>query len=397
MLKNKEKSGVIYFDNAATSFPKPDCVTDAVVHYLTQIGANPGRSGHKLAIEAGQIVFKTRKSIAALFGVKNPMHVIFTSNATEALNTAIKGVLQKGDHAVTSSMEHNSTIRPLHEMEKEGTISLSIIQANKIGILDHEKIRKAITAKTKAVVINHASNVIGCIQPIREIGKICRENEVIFIVDCAQSAGVVPIDIDQDNIDILAFAGHKGLYGPTGTGGMVIADGFDFKRIKPLKYGGTGSLSDKIDQPDFLPDRFESGTLNVVGLSGLLSGSEYIQLRDGGIERILEHKTELQNYFIQQAKMIVPNFSCYSSSNFPSTGVVAFMITNISISETAQILSDKYGIMCRQGLHCSPLAHQSIGTFPEGTLRFGFSIFNKKEEIDFAVQALKFISEGRNI
>ena len=397
MLKNKEKSGVIYFDNAATSFPKPDCVTDAVVHYLTQIGANPGRSGHKLAIEAGQIVFKTRKSIAALFGVKNPMHVIFTSNATEALNTAIKGVLQKGDHAVTSSMEHNSTIRPLHEMEKEGTISLSIIQANKIGILDHEKIRKAITAKTKAVVINHASNVIGCIQPIREIGKICRENEVIFIVDCAQSAGVVPIDIDQDNIDILAFAGHKGLYGPTGTGGMVIADGFDFKRIKPLKYGGTGSLSDKINQPDFLPDRFESGTLNVVGLSGLLAGSEYIQLRDGGIEGILEHKTELQNYFIQQAEMIVPNFSYYSSSNLPSTGVVAFMITNISISETAQILSDKYGIMCRQGLHCSPLAHQSIGTFPEGTLRFGFSIFNKKEEIDFAVQALKFISEGRNI
>ncbi|MDA3814224.1 MAG: aminotransferase class V-fold PLP-dependent enzyme [Candidatus Cloacimonetes bacterium] len=397
MLKDKKKSCVIYFDNAATSFPKPDCVTTAVVHYLTQIGANPGRSGHKLAIEAGQIVFKTRKSIAALFGLKNPMHVIFTSNATEALNTAIKGVLQKGDHVVTSSMEHNSTIRPLHEMEKEGIISLSIIKADKIGILDPEKIRKAITAKTKAVVINHASNVIGCIQPIREIGKICRENGVIFIVDCAQSAGVVPINIDQDNIDILAFAGHKGLYGPTGTGGMVIADGFDFKKIKPLKYGGTGSLSDKIEQPDFLPDRFESGTLNVAGLSGLLAGSEYIQNRDGGIRGILEHKIELQNYFIQQAEMLIKDFCCYSSFQLPSTGVVAFSINNFSVSETAQILSDKYGIMCRQGLHCSTLAHQTIGTFPAGTLRFGFSIFNKKEELDLAVQALKSISESRNI
>lgn len=395
MLKDRIQSGVIYFDNAATSFPKPECVTKAVIRYMTQIGANPGRSGHKMAIEAGRIVYKTRKSIAALFKLKNPMHVIFTSNATEALNTAIKGVLEKGDHVITSGMEHNSTIRPLHEMEREGTISLSIIQTDKTGILDPDKIRKAITRKTKAIIINHASNVIGCIQPIREIGKICKENGIIFIVDCAQSAGVIPIDINRDNIDILAFAGHKGLYGPIGTGGMVIADGFDFKKIKPLKYGGTGSLSDKIEQPDFLPDRFESGTLNVAGLSGLLSGSEYIQKRNGGIEGILEFKTELQNYFIQQAGTIIPDFICYSSSNLPLTGVVAFRLNSISISETAQILSDKYGIMCRQGLHCSPLAHQTIGTFPEGTLRFGFSIFNKKEEIDFAVKALKSISEGR--
>jgi cysteine desulfurase / selenocysteine lyase len=395
MLKDRTQGGVIYFDNAATSFPKPKCVTEAVIRYMTQIGANPGRSGHKMSIEAGQIVYKTRKSIATLFGLRNPMHVIFTSNATEALNMAIKGVLKKGDHAVTSSMEHNSTIRPLREMEKEGTISLSIIQADKTGILDPENIRKEIKTKTKAIIINHASNVIGCIQPIREIGKICRENGIIFIVDCAQSAGVVSIDIDRDNIDILAFAGHKGLYGPTGTGGMIITDGFDFKRIKPLKYGGTGSLSDKIEQPDFLPDRFESGTLNVAGLSGLLAGSEYIQQREGGIEGILELKTELQNYFIQKAETSIKDFYCYSSSQLPSTGVIAFKINKFSISKTAQILSDEYGIMSRQGLHCSPLAHQTIGTFPEGTLRFGFSIFNKKEEIDFAVQALKSIPEGK--
>ncbi|MCK4694392.1 MAG: aminotransferase class V-fold PLP-dependent enzyme, partial [Candidatus Cloacimonetes bacterium] len=251
-----------------------------------------------------------------------------------------------------------------------------------------------ITVKTKAVILNHASNVLGCIQPIREIGTICKENGVIFIVDCAQSAGVVPIDINRDNIDILAFAGHKGLYGPTGTGGMVIADGFDYKKIKPLKYGGTGSLSNKIDQPDFLPDRFESGTLNVAGLSGLLAGSGYIQKKTGGIEAILSHKSKLQNYFIQQAEMFVQDFICYSSSNLPSAGVVAFRLNKFSISDTAQILSDKYGIMCRQGLHCSPLAHQTIGTFPEGTLRFGFGIFNAEEEIDTAVQALKSISEG---
>jgi cysteine desulfurase family protein len=394
MSKDKIKSGVIYFDNAATSFPKPECVTDAVVNYMTQIGANPGRSGHKLSIEAGQIVFKARKSIATLFGLKNSMHVIFTSNATEALNLAIKGVLQEGDHAITTSMEHNSTIRPLHELEKEAFISLSIVQADKTGIIDPKRIREAITVRTKAVVVNHASNVLGCIQPIREIGKICKENGVISIIDCAQSAGVVPIDINRDNIDILAFAGHKGLYGPTGTGGMVIADNFDHKKIKPLKCGGTGSLSDKIDQPDFLPDRFESGTLNVAGLNGLLAGSQYIQNKPDGIKGIYRHKNELQKYFIKQAEMQVPGFICYSSSDLPSTGVVAFKINNISVSEMAQMLSDKYKIMCRQGLHCSPLAHQTIGTFPEGTLRFGFGIFNTKEEIDTAVHALKSISEG---
>lgn len=394
MSKDRTISNIIYFDNAATSFPKPECVTDAVVNYMTQIGANPGRSGHKLSIEAGQIVFKARKSIATLFGLKNSMHVIFTSNATEALNLAIKGILQEGDHAITTSMEHNSTIRPLHELEKEAFISLAIVQADKTGIIDPKKIIEAITVKTKAIVVNHASNVLGCIQPIREIGKICQENGIIFIVDSAQSAGVVPIDINRDNIDILAFTGHKGLYGPTGTGGMVIADDFNHKKIKPLKYGGTGSLSDKIDQPDFLPDRFESGTLNVAGLSGLLAGSQYIQKKPGGIEGIYNHKNKLQNYFIKQAKMQVPGFICYSLSDLPSVGVVAFRLNNISISEVAQILSDKYEIMCRQGLHCSPLAHQTIGTFPEGTLRFGFGIFNTKEEIDTAVHALKSISEG---
>ena len=209
MLKDRTQGGVIYFDNTATSFPKPDCVTNAVVHYMTKIGANPGRSGHRMAIEAGQIVYKTRKSIAALFKLNNPMHVVFTLNATEALNTAIKGVLQEGDHAITTSMEHNSTIRPLHELKKEGIISFSVAQADKTGILDPDKIKKAITNKTKAVFVNHASNVNGCIQPIREIGKICKESKVIYIVDCAQSAGVVPIDINRDNIDILAFAGHK--------------------------------------------------------------------------------------------------------------------------------------------------------------------------------------------
>ncbi|MCD4819776.1 MAG: aminotransferase class V-fold PLP-dependent enzyme [Candidatus Cloacimonetes bacterium] len=394
MLKDRSKSGVIYFDNAATSFPKPECVTEAVIHYMTKIGANPGRSGHRMAIEAGQIVFKTRKSMTALFKLKNPMRVIFTINATEALNIAIKGVLQKGDHVITSSMEHNSTIRPLHELEREKVITLSIIQTDKTGILNPDEIRKSITIKTKVVVINHASNVLGSIQPIREIGKICKENGVIFIVDCAQTAGVVPIDINLNNIDILAFAGHKGLYGPTGTGGMVIADGFDFNKIKPLKYGGTGSLSDKIDQPNFLPDRFESGTLNVAGLSGLLAGSEYIQNKTGGIEAIFSNKNKLLNYFIKQAERNIQDFISYSSLNVPSIGVVAFKLSNISISETAQFLSDKYGIMCRQGLHCSPLAHQTIGTFPEGTLRFGFSIFNTKEEIDNSVYALKSISEG---
>lgn len=387
MLNNFSKNNVIYFDNAATSFPKPVKVAEAILDYVQNIGANPGRSGHKKAVEAGQIVFETRKSLAQFFGMNNPMHVIFTSNATEALNMAIHGILNPDDHVITSSMEHNSVIRPLHKMQKTGLIDLTIVQTNSTGLLNIEDIRKAIKPQTKAVVINHVSNVNGCMQPIQEIGQICKENDLIFVIDAAQSAGISPIDLKIDHIDLLAVPGHKNLYGPTGTGALLIADGFDFNKIKPLKCGGTGSLSDSIEQPDFLPDMLESGTLNVAGIAGLNAGIEH--MHKIGLKAIQQHKEELQKHFLQSALENIPNFEHFSNPSSPAAGVISFQLPGISVSETAQKLSEKYNIMCRHGLHCAPLAHQTLNTFPCGTLRFGFSIFNTKEEVNKAVAALK--------
>ncbi len=387
MLNSSDHSSIIYFDNAATTFPKPPAVAQAMLHYLQEVGANPGRSGHQLSIEAGKIVFTARKSLAEFFGVNNPMHVIFTANATEALNTAIHGLLNPGDHAITSSMEHNSVIRPLHSMQKTGLIDLTIVQSGSRGLLDINDLCKAIKPQTKVVVINHVSNVNGCVQPIREIGKICREHDLIFVVDAAQSAGIFPLDLKNDQIDLLAVPGHKSLYGPTGTGALLIADNFDFSKLKPLKCGGTGSLSDSIEQPDFLPDRLESGTLNVVGISGLNAGIIYIQELES--EVIQQHKRALQEHFLQSAAENISRFEHFSNQSSPAAGVISFRLQDISVSKTAQYLSDKYKIMCRGGLHCAPLAHRTLKTFPCGTLRFGFSIFNTKEEIDKAVAALK--------
>jgi len=390
MLNDLVKSGVIYFDNAATTFPKPPKVLEAIADYLQNIGANPGRSGHRQAVEAGQIVFRTRKLLADFFGLTNPMNVIFTSNATEALNLAIKGVLRSRDHVITSSMEHNSTIRPLHQMKLDADIDLTIVQANSQGLLDPDVIEKAVRTETKAIVINHVSNVNGSIQNIDAIGDICKKNNLIFILDAAQSAGIIPLDVNKNNIDLLAIPGHKGLYGPTGTGALIINDNFDVSKIKSLKYGGTGSLSDSIEQPDFLPDKLESGTLNVVGITGLAEGIQH--LNNIGFDSIQKHKKELQDHFLQKTTENVSGFKHWTNSDQLAMGVISFVLAEKSVSEVAQILSDKYNIMCRHGLHCAPLAHQTLGTYPHGTLRFGFSIFNTIKEVDIAVNALKEIA-----
>ncbi len=385
---SENSEGIIYFDNPATSFPKPKSVIDAIVDYQVNIGSNPGRSGHELAAASGQVVYKTRKLLADLFGVRNPMHVVFCSNATDALNLAIKGFLKKGDRVITSSMEHNSTIRPLKELEKNGIISLNIMQACKSGIVSVVDLEKEITPETTAIVINHISNVNGCIQPLQMIGELCNRKGLTFIVDCAQSAGIVPVNMSKNGIHLLAFTGHKGLYGPTGTGGLIIADSFDYNRIKPLKQGGTGSFSDKIIQPEFLPDCFESGTLNVAGLSGLFQGIKIVM--ELGFETIRNHKKDLQEYFIQRAKNEINRFRSFTSDS-DEIGLVSFIIDGISVSEIAGRLSDEFNIMCRAGLHCAPLAHKTLSTFPEGTVRFGFGIFNTRQEIDIAVDALKKI------
>jgi cysteine desulfurase family protein len=380
---------MIYFDNSATSFPKPPAVIEAVTDYMTKIGANPGRAGHSQSVRAGEIVFEARKKLAKFFGVKSPMNVIFTSNATEALNLAIKGILKVGDHVITSSMEHNSVIRPLKRLEQDGIITLTVIQGDEKGNISSDDILSVLKPETKLVVFSHMSNVTGLVQPAADIGKACRKHGIVTILDCAQSAGIVPLDLNADNIDIACFAGHKALYGPTGTGGMIIADGFDFKMIRPLKEGGTGSLSDKTVQPDFLPDIFESGTMNAAGIAGLSAGIDFLNSLPEGLKSVQLHKQMLQKYFIEKAQKYIPGFITQSEKE--GYGVISFTIEGFSVSEITMKLSDDFNIMSRQGLHCSPLAHQSIGTFPEGTVRFGFSVFNTREEVDISLKALQEI------
>lgn len=394
-MLNNSKSSVIYFDNAATSWPKPKSVSSAMLNYMDNVGANPGRSGHCQAVQSGQIIFGARRKLSDLFGLRNPMHVIFTSNATEALNIAINGVIEVGDHIITSSMEHNSTIRPLHYLEKTGKISLTILVGDKFGTITTEELQKAITHKTKALVINHVSNVNGNIQPLSKLGKICHKNHILFIVDASQSAGILPIDIQDMKIDLMGFPGHKSLYGATGTGALLIADDFDLNLIKPLKFGGTGSFSDSIEQPDFLPDMLESGTLNVAGIAGWKAGMDEVFGNKDSIHSIQKHKQKLQDYFLDQMIERIPEFEHYNNRNKAAVGVVAFKLKGKSVSEVAQKLSEKYNIMCRHGLHCAPLAHQKLQTFPEGTLRFGFGIYNTTSEIDFAVHALEEIASEK--
>lgn len=380
----------VYFDNAATSFPKPGEVVDAVVSYMTSVGGNPGRSGHQQSIDAGERVFSAREAVASLFGVRSPMRVVFCPNATGALNIAIQGTLAPGDHAVTTAMEHNSTIRPLMAMKRRG-IDLTVVPCPG-GELDPSLFGDSLRPGTKLAVVNHASNAFGTLAALREIGALCHKNGVPLLADCAQSAGTVPIDMGADNIDMLAFSGHKGLYGPTGTGGLVFSDGFDHARVRPLCFGGTGSKSDSIEQPDFLPDVFESGTLNAAGISGLNAGMAFIAAAGD----VRGRKKTLMASFIRGAMDRVRGFMTYVPPDRHETGVVSFNIEGREPSEVAWLLSDRYGIMCRSGLHCAPLAHQTMGTFPRGTVRFSFGAFNTAEEVDRAVDALGEIArEGR--
>jgi cysteine desulfurase/selenocysteine lyase len=392
-ISSRSQDSIMYFDNAATSFPKPEGVAQKVFNYIEHIGGNPGRSGHGRSIESGEIVFYAREKIAALFGLQNPMHVIFTLNATDALNLAIRGLLKKGDHVITTSMEHNSTIRPLKALENDNIIELSIVQCSSRGHVSVSDLKGAVKSNTRAMVINHGSNITGTLQPIGEIGALCKEKGVSLIADCAQSGGIIDIDMSLMNIDLLAFAGHKGLYGPTGTGGLVISEDFDFQNLHPLRWGGTGSFSDRITQPLFLPDKYESGTMNTAGIAGLLAGLEYIESLPCKTKSIRDHKKELVNYFFDKSA-VIKGFQPLNGPEDIETGVISFNIDGMDSSEVAMILEDDKNIMCRAGLHCAPLAHQTMGSFPHGTVRFSFGLFNTKEEIDVAIEALKSIGEG---
>lgn len=372
-----------YFDNAATSYPKPRCVLEAMKWYFENIGATSSRSAHKLAQEASRMVFESRESIASLIGAKDSSRIIFTSNATEALNFAILGILKKNGKVITTSMEHNSVMRPLRFLEKEKKVNIEVVKCSKEGVLEPDDIKKKITKNTKLIVTTSASNVIGTIIPIRKIGEIARENNIPFLVDAAQTIGLVPLDVERDNIDLLAFSGHKGLFGPQGTGVLYVKEGIE---LTPLKFGGTGSWSEFETQPDFLPDKHESGTLNLIGIAGLRAGVQFVL--NEGVENIRKKEQKLTQYLIQKLKEIERVIFYGKEDSKERTSVISINIKGKSPSEVGEIMDRAYNIAVRCGLHCAPIAHKTIGTFPEGTVRISLGYFNTKEDIDYLVNAL---------
>jgi cysteine desulfurase family protein len=378
---------MIYFDNAATTFPKPNVVYDAIMTAMKEYGANPGRSGHKLALKAGRGVYETRELISKLFNAKNTMNIILTFNATESLNIGIKGFLKPGDHVITTSMEHNSVLRPIKYLENFG-IESTIVKGDSKGRIKSFDIEKSIKENTKLIVNTHVSNLTGTIMPIKEIGRVARENGIVYMVDAAQSAGVYDIDVEDMKIDLLAFPGHKGLLGPQGTGGLIIREGLE---LEGFMQGGTGSVSYSLNQPDIYPDKFESGTANAPGIIGLGAGIRYIL--DRGIYDIRRYEEELIQHFIEEAQKI-DGIILYGPLNVKEQGgVVALNIKDADSSEIAYILDEEYDIAVRSGLHCAPLAHKTIGTLDQGAVRFSFGIFNTHEEIDFCIKALKDITK----
>ncbi len=378
---------MIYLDNAATSFPKPDTVYDTMLEAMKEYGANPGRSGHDLALKASRGMYDTRELLARLFNIENPMNIAFTFNATDGLNIGIKGLLQKGDHVITTSIEHNSVLRPLMALKQEG-VEVTIIQCDEEGYLDLKELEDNIKENTKLIVTTHCSNVTGTILPIDKISRICKKHDIIYMVDGAQSAGVYDINVKELEIDILAFPGHKGLLGPQGTGGLYVREGIE---INEIKQGGTGSKSHELIQPKIMPDKYESGTPNAPGIIALGAGVKYIM--DKGIENIRKHEFDLTKHFIEGISKI--DKVKYYGPKYPKErgAVVPINIEEEDSSEVSYILNNVFNIGTRPGLHCAPLTHKTIGTFEQGVVRFSFGVFTTHEEINRAINALKEIAK----
>jgi cysteine desulfurase family protein len=383
---------MIYFDNAATSWPKPDCVHEAMSAYMRDVGANPGRSGHRLANEAERLRLDAREALAGLLGISDPMRVVFTLNATEALNIVIRGLLPPGAHVVTTSMEHNSVMRPMRAAEQHGA-SVSIVPCHNDGTVSPSDIEGSISPDTRLIVVNHASNVCGTVLPIDQIGTIARRHGIPFLVDAAQTTGCWPANLASDRIDLLAFTGHKALLGPSGTGGLAICDAFDISLLPPLMSGGTGSQSERETHPDFLPDKYESGTPNVVGLAGLGAALRYV--RERGVSLIRQHERSLTKRLITGLRSIPGARVSGTGDPDQQTATVSFTIDGTSCSELAHVLDERFGILCRPGLHCAPQAHRTLGTFPEGTVRFSLGLFNTEAEVDRALQAVTDLAGAR--
>ena len=374
----------LYFDNSATSWPKPESVITAVTEILRDLGGNPGRSAHSMSVKANEIVYTAREEIADFFGLTDSSKVIFTLNCTDSLNLAIKGILEKGDHCLTTSMEHNSVIRPMNRLLNDKIIDFDIIHADSTGLVDPQDIQSRIKKNTKLVVCTHASNVNGIIQPLEKIAEICTKYNITLLVDAAQSAGNVPISVESLGINILAAPGHKYLLGPQGTGILLINKNI---KLKPLKEGGTGTDSSNITQPETFPEKYESGTLNLLGIGGLLEGVRFLHKR--GLVRIRNHKTNLYAYLNKKLESIDQLRLTGGTAPEQNTGVVSFQLTNHKTPELATALSNKYNIKFRYGLHCAPLAHKTLGSFSEGTIRISPGYKNDKADVDILVEAIQ--------
>lgn len=380
---------MIYLDNAATSYPKPEKVYEEINKCLREYCANPGRGGHAMSIASGKAVLDAREILSEFFNCRNSMQLSFTKNATEALNIAIKGCLQSGDHVITTCMEHNSVIRPLRTLERDLGIEITIIKGNDFGEIDPEEVRKAIGKNTKLIVSTLSSNVNGIVMPVKEIGRIARESGVLFLVDGSQGAGSIQIDVEDMNIDLLAFPGHKGLMGPQGIGGLYVREGVS---IYPLLQGGTGSNSEYVYQPDFMPDLLESGTLNTPGIVGLGAGVGFIN--GFGIKNIQLHKHQLVKRLHEGIEEL-GGVKIYSKKEMENnSGIVAMNFTEADSTEVSYVLDKVYGIATRAGLHCSPVSHGILGTVKSGIVRFSVGCFNTLEEIDKTLEALREIASN---
>lgn len=379
---------MIYVDNSATSFPKPESVYNEVLRCMRNYAANSGRSSHSMALKAASKIMDTRLELSNFFNIQNALNIIFTSNATEALNIGIKGILKKGDHVISSMIEHNSVLRPLYYLNKKG-IELTLLNVDCYGYINISSLKKEIKKNTKAIVVNHASNVLGTVQDIKSIGEIAKEAGLIFLVDASQSSGIIPIDVVRDNIDLLAFPGHKGLYGPQGTGGLYIKDGIE---LKEYTQGGTGSKSLSMEQPEMLPDRFESGTLNTPGIAGLCEGIKFINKTS--IDKIREHENMLVQYLVQELKKL-SYIKIYGGTDYSNRcSVVSINLDNMDSSEVGNLFNEK-GIAVRTGYHCAPLIHNIIGTKDMGTVRISPGFFNTLNDVENIIICIKDIYERR--
>ena len=384
---------IVYLDNAATSHPKPESVYRACDTFQRSIGAGPGRSAHRLGLEAGRIVLDARERLAELFAAPDSARVILLPSCTAGLNLAIKGLLLPGGHVVTSSMEHNSMMRPLRGLEQRGGVEVTAVSCSREGLLDPGDVADAIRPNTRLIAVNHASNVVGTIQPVADIGRLAKARGIPFLVDAAQSAGTVPIDMAGMNIGLLAFSGHKGLLGPQGTGGLVIGEGIE---PLPLIEGGTGSNSHHEVQPAELPDRYESGTPNGPGIAGLAAGVEWVQER--GVEAIGRGLSGLIRCALEELAAI-GGVTVYGPKDpARQTAAVSFTMEGFDTSELGLLLDERYGIMVRTGLHCAPGAHRTIGSFrrTRGTVRVSFGPMNTIEHVRYMGQCLRELADDRD-